>query len=100
MLRFGKAKVTEEKFYGAKRPIKICDVDADNIFISKLIETKNNCKYLIGCLGDVIRPLVLILPKISGCVKLFKDNNNKLMSLHIDDDKILEKYRTSWTEIE
>ena len=34
-------------FYGAKKFIKIQDVDVDNIVISKLIETKSNSKYLI-----------------------------------------------------
>ena len=39
-----------------KKPIKIWDVNVDNIVISKLVETKNNPKYLIGHLDDVIRP--------------------------------------------
>ena len=99
-LRFGKTKLVKEKFYGAKKLIKICDVDVDNIVISKLIETKNKCKYLIGCLSDIIRSLALILPKIIGCVKTFKDNNNKSISLHKDDGKLLEKYRTTWIRIE
>ena len=38
------------------------DVNVDNIVISKSIETKNNSKYLIGELDDVIRPLLLIVP--------------------------------------
>ena len=29
-----------------------------------------------------------------------KDNNNKLMPLHIDNNKLLEKYKTTWTKIE
>ena len=57
--------------------------------ISKLVETKTNSKYLNGYLDKVIRPLVLILPKMSGCVKTFKDGdkdeNNKLMPFHTDD---------------
>ena len=27
-----------------------------------------------------------------------KNKNNKLVALHIDDDKLLEKYKTIWTE--
>ena len=53
MLRFGK---TKEEFYHAKKPVDIWDVNVDNAFISKLIKTKNNTKYLIGYLDDVIRP--------------------------------------------
>ena len=35
-----------------------------------------------------MRPLLLILPKVSGYVKVFKDKNNRLMSLCLDDDKL------------
>ena len=55
---------------------------------------------LIGSLDDAIRSLVLILPKMSGLVKTLKDKNSKLMFLFIDDDKLLEKYRIIWTNIE
>ena len=41
---------------------------------------------------------------MSGHVKKFKDegedNNNKLMFLCIDDDMLLEKYKTIWIKIE
>ena len=49
-----------------QKPIKLLDVHAGNIVISKLIQTKNNSKYLNGYLWEVRRPLVLILPKICG----------------------------------
>ena len=50
MLRFGETKIAKEKFYAAKKPINIWDVNVDNIVISKLIKTKINSKYLIGYL--------------------------------------------------
>ena len=64
------------------------------LLISKLIEKKNNSKCLIGYLDKAIRPLVLIMPQISGYVKTFKveDENSKLMSFGTDDETILEKY--------
>ena len=78
--------------------------------ISKLIETKNYFKYFPGYLDEVIRPLVLILPKMSGYVKTFKDqgddkdNNknksNKLMYFCMDNDKLLEKHKIIWNKIE
>ena len=43
---------------------------------------------------------------MTGCIKTFKDKggdknkNNKLMSLLIDDGKLLKKYKTIWTKIE
>ena len=101
MLRFGETKVTKEKFYAAKKPIKIWNVNVDNIVISKLVKTKTNSKYLIGIKFDkAIRPLVLIMPKMSGYVKTFKDKNNKLIYFLIDDEKLLEKYKAIWTKIE
>ena len=90
MLKFGETKIAKEKFYAATKPIKIWDVNVENIVISKLIETKTNSKYLIGIKFDkTVRPLVWIMPKMSGYVKTFKvkegnkDKINKLMSFHI-----------------
>ena len=102
MMRFGDRKIAKETFYAAKRPINICDVNIDNIVISKLVQTKTNSKYLIGYLDKTIRPLVMIMPKMSGYVKAFKvkEGNNKLMLFRIDDEKLLEKYKAIWTKIE
>ena len=63
-MRFGEKEIAKEKFYAAKKPIKIWDVNVDNIVISKLIETKtNSSKYLVGIKFDkVITLLVLIMP--------------------------------------
>ena len=84
MMRFGRKKVAREKFYGAKQPMNIWDVNVANTVVSKFIETKSNSNYLIGYLDKVIKPLVLIFPKMSGYVKIFKDTDgnkdNKLMS--------------------
>ena len=79
-----------------KKTVKVWNVNIDNIVVSKLIEVKT--KYLIRYLDEVILPLVLILPKTSGYVKL-DDKNNKL-SFRIDDDKLLKKYKTICTKTE
>ena len=55
MLRFGETKIAKEKFYGAKKPLNIWDFNVDNIVVSRLIETNNNSKYLIGYFDEVIR---------------------------------------------
>ena len=46
--------------------IKTWDVDVNIIFVSKLTETKNCSKYLIGYL----------LSKVSGYVKTFKEKDS------------------------
>ena len=87
MLRFGEKEIAKEKFHAANKPIKIWDVN-DNIAVSKLTETETNSKYLNGIRFDkVIRPLVLIMPKMIRYVKTFKveDKINKLMSFRMDD---------------
>ena len=84
MVRFGEKEIAKEKFYAAKKPIKIQDVNIDNIVIRKLIETKTNSKYLIGIKFDrAIRPLVLIITKMSGYehLKLKKETINLYLSL-------------------
>ena len=68
MLRSGKTKVEKEEFYCIKKQMRFWDTDFNNTVILKLIELKNNRKYLVGYL-DVMRPLVLIWPKMSRCVK-------------------------------
>ena len=82
-------------FCAAKRPIKFWDVNVDDIVISKLVKIKINSKYLIGYLDKTIRPLVLKMPKMSGYVKTFKvkEDNNKLISFRIDNEKLLDKHK-------
>ena len=59
------------------------------------MKTKTNFKYWIGYSDKAIRPLILIMPKMSGYVLTFKvkdghkDKSNKLMSFRIDDEKLL-----------
>ena len=84
----------------------IWDVNVDDIVILKLVKTKANYKYLVGYLNEAIRPLVLIILKLSGYVKTFeikdgdKDEKNELMYCNIDDEKLLEKYKAIRTKIE
>ena len=98
MLKFGETKVTKKKVYATKNPIKIWDVNVDNIVILILIGAKTNSKYLIGYQDKAIKSLVLVMPKMSGYAKTFKvkdgdkDKINKLMSLRIYDEKLLQKY--------
>ena len=66
MLTLVKTKVAEEKIYAAKKPTTIWDVNVENVVISK------SSRYLIGYLDKVVRPFVLILPKMSEYVKTIK----------------------------
>ena len=45
-----------KNFMAPKKLIKILDIGVDNIVIPKLFKMKNNSKYLIWYLNDVVRP--------------------------------------------
>ena len=85
---------------------KVWNINADSTNISKLVKTKTNFMYFTGYLDKVVRPLVFIMPKINAYATIFtvkdgdKNKNNKLMSFHIDDEKLLEKFKAIWTKIE
>ena len=57
---------------------------------------------MTGYLDKDSRSLILIILKMSGYVKIFKveDKINELISFHIDDEKLSEKYKAIWTKIE
>ena len=40
MVRFGEIEIAKVTFYASKKPIKIWDVNVDDIVISKLVKTK------------------------------------------------------------
>ena len=63
--------------------IKILDIDFDNINKTNIISM-----YLVSCLDDVIRPLVLILPKMKGYAENVNDANDELMSFCVDEEKL------------
>ena len=60
MLRFGKIS-SKRKFDGAKKIIKILDVDINSIVILKLVETRKRSKYMNGYLDEVVVPITLII---------------------------------------
>ena len=45
--------------------MQVWNVNADNIVISKLVITKIDSNYLTGNLDKAVKPLVLIMPKMS-----------------------------------
>ena len=77
MLILDQKKIKKVEFYGVQETINIWNVDFSNIDISKLTETKNDSKYLIGYLDEVIRTIDLILPKISEYVKTFEEKDGE-----------------------
>ena len=56
-------------------------------------------KYYIGYLkGEIIKPLCIILPPMSGYIKYF-EKGSKNMSFLINDDEVWDKYDKMWDAI-
>ena len=73
---------------------KVKDIDVRKILVSKEepYSKNNSFKYFIGYNNDddVIRPLCIKLPQMTGYVNSFE--NNKTISFKISDSKVLKKY--------
>ena len=57
---------------------------------------------MIGYLDKKYKTIILKMPKMNGYIKTFKvkEGNNKSMSLRIDDEKLLQRYKAISTKIE
>ena len=80
-----------------KKVFQIDNIDANKILISKeeLYGTQNSCKYSIGYNdNDVIRPLCVKLPQMTGYAKKFEFNST--MFFKISDKQLLRRYNQIW----
>ena len=86
-------KIKKSDFYKNKKAFQIDDIDVNKILVSKKepYGTKNALKYFIGYNdNDVIRPLCLRLPQMTGCAKKF--NENATMSFKANNKHLLKNY--------
>ena len=66
---------------------------------AKFKQGEKSFNYFIGYAGNsVIRPLCILLPQMSGFIRLF-DNGCKNMSFMIKDDRVLTKFNGIWGKI-
>ena len=75
-------------------------VNVDQIVISDKFKHNNEgFKYFIGYQeGEIVKPLCIILPQMSGYIKYF-ENGGKNMSFLIKDDEVWDKYDKIWDVI-
>ena len=100
-INFDDKKIKRTSFYRNKKINNIEDIDVNNILVSKKEPciTKNSLKYFIGYNNnDIIRPLCIRLPQMTGYVR--KSNENATMSFLVKDKKLLKKYSKIWETIE
>ena len=75
-------------------------VIVDQIVVSDKFKHNNEgFKYFIGYQeGEIVKPLCIILPQMSGYIKYF-ENGGKNMSFLIKDDEVWEKCEKIWDVI-
>ena len=100
-INFDDKKIKKSIFYKNKAINNIEDINVNNILVSKKepYGNKNSFKYFIGYSdNDVIRPLCIKLPQMTGYARKFDENAT--MSFIVKDKKLLKKYTKIWETIE
>ena len=99
-LKFNNIRVNKKEFHKSKQPIDLDLVTVDQIVVSdKFKHSDEGFKYFIGYQeGEIVKPLCIILPQMSGYIKYF-ENGGKNMSFLIKDDEVWEKYEEIWNVI-
>ena len=99
-LKFNDIRVNKKEFHKSKQPVEIMSVNIDQIVVSdKFKHSDKGFKYFIGYQeGEIVKPLCIILPQMSGYIKYF-ENGGKNMSFLIKDDEVWEKYEQIWDVI-
>ena len=84
----------------SKKAIDLMSVNVNKIVVSdKFNHNEDGFKYFIGYQeGEIVKPLCIILPQMSGYIKYF-ENGGKNMSFLIKDDEVWEKYDKIWDVI-
>ena len=99
-LKLNNIKVSKKEFHKSKQAIDLNSITVDQIVVSdKFKHSEEGYKYFIGYQeGEVIKPLCIILPQMSGYIKYFK-NGGKNMYFLIKNDEVWEKYEEIWDVI-
>ena len=99
-LKFNNVRVNKKEFHKSKEPIDLMPVNVDRVVVSdKFKHSDEGYKYFIGYQeGEIVKPLCIILPQMSGYIKYF-ENGGKNMSFLIKGDEVWEKYEKIWDVI-
>ena len=100
-LKLSDIVINEKEFYASKQAIPLNSINTSNMVVSYRIKHNDDgFKYFIGYLhdDDVIRPLCIIFPQVSGYIKSF-NNGGKSMSFKTEDESVYLKYTEIWNKI-
>ena len=84
-LKFNNIRLNKREFLKSKQPIDLELVTVDQIVVSdKFKHSDEGFKYFIGYQeGEIVKPLCIILPQMSGYIKYF-ENGGKNMSFLLE----------------
>ena len=99
-LKFNNIRLNKKEFHKSKEPIDLMSINVDQIVVSDKFKHNNEgFKYFIGYQeGEIVKPLCIILPQMSGYIKYFEYGSPN-MSFLIKDDEVGEKYEQIWDVI-
>ena len=101
-LNFGDIEVSKKQIYEGKKAVNLSKVDVNKIVVSNKIKGNNETSKLfiayIDDINNIVTPLCIILPQMSGWIKYF-ENGGKSMSFKIEDDEMYIKYISIWNKI-
>ena len=102
-INFDNKKIKKSNLYNKNKKIfNINDIDVNKILVSKKEKygKYNSFKHFIGYNdNDVIKPLYLELPQMTGYINKF-DKNTIAVSLKVRDKNFLKIYDKIWRKIE
>ena len=97
--KFNNIRLNKKTFHKSKESIDLFSVNVDQIVVSDKFKHNKVFKNCIGYQkGEIVKPLCIILPQMSGYIKYF-ENGGKNMSFLIKDDEVWEKYEKIWDVI-
>ena len=100
-IKFDDKKVKKKWILQKQKSSSIDDIDINKILISKKESygTNNSFKYFIGYNdNDVVRPLCVRLPQMSGYARKFDENAT--MSFKVNNKQLLKTYNKIWEKVE
>ena len=70
-LKFDNIRINIKEFHKFKKPINLDLVKVNEVVVSdKFKHSDDGLKYFIGCKeGEIVKPLCIILPQMSGQIK-------------------------------
>ena len=98
-INFDQKKIKKTEFYKNKKVFQIDDIDVNKILAStkEPYDKNNSLIYFIGYNDNVIRPLCLRLPQMTGYAERF--NENVTMSFRVNNKQLLKNYNKIWEKL-